>query len=907
MSKYIVNKEREKLSIPLSEENKERDNLEVLSIKNLKEKENIDSIVISENKEKNLLSSPVVNNTKQKLSFSPLIIEEEKTSTKLPSYSEEIQKSKITLNSKLSEKKKNFSLETITTTVEKKSSFFTPLKIEENKDDKSLNIPSSVLSKKDEKINIPNVFISKSKEPIFADITESKDKKDISHEYELIQKEKSNLNASMTENKSDKDLENTEPSLNKEDVDLNNSFEFESKEDKELDEFILQNKELLGIKGNITKEDKDKLSLIIPVIENLSTNGKEDPNKKIEEKRKGWWEKAKDWLEELLGFNLEIATLKSLLMPPELDKLLTDIKTLKGNIVHGNIIDSAVGGFNLTNQLYNNISHFTLGEMAGIYSANFFTLTGFKPPISIKNPGRSMFGNDRYDGTILMNPDDPFGSIEDEGNRTFRKAGRFTDLRGLKSFGLSQIGNLFKGFTYNKDRWKLKGWKKNTDNQIADDAKSNFTDELPDNSVLFGEEGDGWNFGDFDPAIRLGGRFNEILNRIDNTIENNYDLEKLGDFVVDRLNIPEDFGNAKAREAKEASVSTLLNPNIDKVLKAVGVNNGLVLKGINGFSTLDKNLDIYKQLKDHLSGDIKSPKDFNNNAILSNGKLKDEFGRGYDIPATNSPEDIPAINIHLGNEMREKDLNTLRKSIEQNFLSIQNRNNYNIGYMIVEPADFTGQFKRFKIDFEFNPEIDEGSLKARYDSTTILNRIGQLETYVGTDSITPSMKLSYRVLSRDPKKGNSWMSKWTLDYIQQIEMALRALTVPANVGNRTTRPPVIRIELGTHSNLFKFPILTNKEQRWRYFIATDVKINKFYDGSSYYLDDEAYRDDRSYYKHQSYNLYARDTMGFDAEISLTEVKKSYFIYYPNFNDYYNSVVGNSSQDSLQNFAYDGVF
>ena len=42
-------------------------------------------------------------------------------------------------------------------------------------------------------------------------------------------------------------------------------------------------------------------------------------------------------------------------------------------------------------------------------------------------------------------------------------------------------------------------------------------------------------------------------------------------------------------------------------------------------------------------------------------------------------------------------------------------------------------------------------------------------------------------------------------------------------------------------------------------------------------------------------------MGFDADINLTEVKKSYFTYYPNFNDYYDSVTRNSNSENLKYF------
>ena len=572
-------------------------------------------------------------------------------------------------------------------------------------------------------------------------------------------------------------------------------------------------------------------------------------------------------------------------MPVELDKLLTDIKTFKGDVAHGNIIDSVVGGFNLTNELYDKISHFSLGELAGLYTANFFTITGFKPSISIKNPGRTQFGNDEWDGDVLMNQNDPFGSIEDESNIIFRKAGRFTDLRGLKGFGISQIGNLFKGLN------KIK-FQRNSGNVKADTIKANNTEEISDSaaSILFNalnafdpaiRTGDFSN-DNFDPAIRMSGFSDDALNRIENTAkEKGLDLEKIGNFSVNNLLETLDPGNLKANKLKEAN-NKLLDSHIEKAIQAVGVGKGKLREGFK------KLRDAGRAILGDLDNEVKKQEDW-----------KDELG--YEISSASIPDEIPHISLLNGDEYDEDKLNTLRKSIEENYNSIKIRNDYNLGYMIVEPADFTGKFENFKIDFQFNPEIAENSLEARYDSTTVLNRIGQIETYTGTDSIKASMKLQYRVLSKDPTKGTSWMRKWTLDYIQQIEMALRSLTVPANIGNRTTRPPVIRIELGAYSNLFKFPILVNQSQRWRYFIATSVTINKSYDGSSYYLDNIG-----SYYRTQDGrsaggNLYARDMMGFDADINLTEVKKSYFTYYPNFNDYYDSVTRNSNSENLKYF------
>lgn len=900
MSKYIVVKEKEKLNTPYLEENKKKEKLQPESIEYLKEK--------------TILPSQTIETTKSKLSFSPLIVKEEKTTKTIPSIvsSEEKNSIKLTYSSNSNYKKGNFSLETIISKEKKSSPTFTPLKIEnQSKKNEDLNIPVIITSKAKGFDMLQNEPIfSKSKEPLSADITEKKEKEELSHEYELIQKDGKKLRGQITENKNDARFGELPETINKKDVDLeevsaeeketidlNTKINATGKNDAELEQLILQNRELFGIEGEISKEDKDKLNLLIPEIENLATNGKIDPNKRIEEKKTGkWWDKAKDWLEELLGFNLEIATLKSLLMPPELDKLLSDIKSFKGAVTHGDVIDATIGGFNLTNELYDKMSHFTFGELAGVYASNFFTLTGFRPSPSIKNPGKKQIGDDEWSGGILLNSENPFGSIEDESNTTLRKLGRFTDLKGLKNFGINQIGNLFTGrnrkkeedddgelvynkttskweFKYNKDRWKLRNG-----NIAGDLAKANNAFEEPDavqalmGSLEYDEAGDGWAEEVFDPAIRLG---NSALNgNIEKELKNQA-TNKSSNFI----NKIFDVGNAKANTIKEKyKVEISDDGKIDKQIKALGIGKGKI-------------------------SDLISKKEDLINQLGFNKKKENTTGYGYEIAETNAPEDTPHINILNDMEYSNENLNTLKKSIEENYLSIQNKNNYNLGYMIVEPACYNNEFENFKIDFQFNPEITEGSLKARYDTATILNRIGQLETYVGTDSITAQIKLQYRVLSRDPNKGRSWMSRWTLNYIQQIEMALRALTVPASSGNRTTRPPVVRIEMGDKSNLFKFPILTNQSQKWRYFIATDVTINKFYEGSSYYIDDSLNRDFYNGYKNQAYNLYARDMMGFDADISLTEVKKSYFTYYPNFNDYYDSVVNgpNSNKDTLPNF------
>ena len=249
------------------------------------------------------------------------------------------------------------------------------------------------------------------------------------------------------------------------------------------------------------------------------------------------------------------------------------------------------------------------------------------------------------------------------------------------------------------------------------------------------------------------------------------------------------------------------------------------------------------------------------------------------------PDSIPQFDFSKSqgnkNKENESDINT---GIKDSFRSVDYRNNYNLGYMLIQPVVPNDKYPVFKIDFEFNPKISEGSIRANYSALSILNRIGDLQTYTGTSSVTPQLDLKYRVLSSDNTKGISWMSKWTLEYIQKIELALRSLVVPSLMDNneRSTRPPIIRVNLGSYSNIFQFPNMLHGGQRYRYFVASSVDIDKNYDNGFYFGEET------------DFGYYARDTMGFDAKISLIEVKRSYFTRYPSFNDYYDAVTtGNS--------------
>jgi len=231
-------------------------------------------------------------------------------------------------------------------------------------------------------------------------------------------------------------------------------------------------------------------------------------------------------------------------------------------------------------------------------------------------------------------------------------------------------------------------------------------------------------------------------------------------------------------------------------------------------------------------------------------------------------------------------------------------------YVIPVTAEqYKNSLPRFYIPFEFNPDISENSIDARYQETQILSRIGNLQSFTGTNSLSVSLTCKYFAVWKDGTSGDSggqnWMSEFTLEKIQAIEMGFRSLVYPhfpdaqeINQGYKYVKPPLIKVILGNYTdsvapyaNLLTYQGDTVVDGRLnssvnyggkilRSFIATSVSIKKDLMETPIYLDE--HKSDSGVTSRT-----IRDTFGFEASLNLIEVTPNYIDAMPDFRNYFN--------------------
>ena len=231
----------------------------------------------------------------------------------------------------------------------------------------------------------------------------------------------------------------------------------------------------------------------------------------------------------------------------------------------------------------------------------------------------------------------------------------------------------------------------------------------------------------------------------------------------------------------------------------------------------------------------------------------------------------------------------------------------NLGSLYIYPANPNtegGISAKYTIPFEFNPNISESGIAAKYNATSILSRIGDIQSYIKTDSLNVTITTKYAVLSMNPedvesaknynKIGNkggvgSWMETFHLKTIQAIEMAYRSLVFPqtSNEQGYYFRPPLIKVVMNNDNtadgkkvtddnipfgNLLTYPYRMEKATKiyYRTFIATKVDIKKDMENSPLEISKDGY---------------IIDTHNFEVSLSLTEVDPMYIGILPNFEDY----------------------
>lgn len=153
-----------------------------------------------------------------------------------------------------------------------------------------------------------------------------------------------------------------------------------------------------------------------------------------------------------------------------------------------------------------------------------------------------------------------------------------------------------------------------------------------------------------------------------------------------------------------------------------------------------------------------------------------------------------------------------------------------IGCLYVEPFYNTKNISVFSIPFQFNPEIEEGAIKANYEEEKILGRITSARYYINTDSDPVTLTTKYictcdQDFQEDYYKNinfgkthldESWHKHWTQNELIRIENAYRSLVFPLKDGNYMIRPPVVQIYIGNNTenptvrNVLTYPLTMSK-------------------------------------------------------------------------------------------------
>ena len=155
-----------------------------------------------------------------------------------------------------------------------------------------------------------------------------------------------------------------------------------------------------------------------------------------------------------------------------------------------------------------------------------------------------------------------------------------------------------------------------------------------------------------------------------------------------------------------------------------------------------------------------------------------------------------------------------------------------IGCLYIEPFYNTdNKFSVSSIPFQFNPEIEEGAIKANYEEEKILGRITSARYYINTDSDPVTLTTKYictcdQDFQEDYYKNinfgkthldKNWLEHWTQNELIKIENAYRSLVFPLKDGNYMVRPPVVQIYIGNNEknptvrNVLTYPLKMSED------------------------------------------------------------------------------------------------
>ncbi len=266
----------------------------------------------------------------------------------------------------------------------------------------------------------------------------------------------------------------------------------------------------------------------------------------------------------------------------------------------------------------------------------------------------------------------------------------------------------------------------------------------------------------------------------------------------------------------------------------------------------------------------------------------------------------------------------LKLKTEQNLERRNSEERKALGHIYVSPVniDVIGNNAPFlKIPLQTNLSVASNEIKAAYNATDFLNRIGSVQQYVRTESQTFSLETEYHITS-DNEDG------YSMSDLQRIEKMYQSLVFPKirNITLETgdkysfySRPPIINIAIGDFGDSSKISVPSNNQLAsttsnknvinnfftyikykketptvyFKDFVVTSVSIEKDYKETPFYIAKKSNIVNGKVV--EDYVPY--DLVGFSVKLEIIEIDPNYFGVSPTFDDYAKFAYGVSSNQN----------
>lgn len=419
--------------------------------------------------------------------------------------------------------------------------------------------------------------------------------------------------------------------------------------------------------------------------------------------------------------------------------------------------------------------------------------------------------------------------------------------------------------------------------------------------------------------------------------------------IEEKINFKEDENNIKSANKilydirNNINIKKSIKTNINKNAPYNSISNFAGLAAITMVGALGRDPKIFSEFKDmnifekiinvsdHIMGLPRTTAKLADVNILD----QDEIIELNTATFENFFSKKPGVKIGLGKNSPSRN-EKIVNAIENARITAGNYRNFYLGELVVEPyyngyeegeGNNKTEFVSYTIPFQFNANITEGSLEAKYNEEEIINRILPIRTWISTSSSPLTLETTYVALAPDNAGVKSdaevynyqtdrWMFDWTESRINEIELKLRSLVLPNLNNGRFVRPPIVKIKMtkgivpNTLMDLYSYPALQDEDlkitigldgrrdgYKLKRYVVTSLQISPL----------EDYANSFSYFNNG--NNQGLKRRGFKVSMSLSEVTKNFLDLVPDFRTYYkawhdqeaiNSELNNDYKNILEN-------